>query len=300
MTAPVRAALLAMLALVACSRNPATGQRQFNIISTQQAVSLGSEAEPEFLKSYGGELRDAEIVAYVRGLGHQLAKSSEMPKLPWEFHVVDSAEINAFALPGGKIFVSRGLLEELDSEAELAGVLGHEIGHVTAEHIGQQMSRRLAVLAAATAVGAVAAHRDEDWLRALGIGAQVGGAVYLLKFGRDQELQADALGVRYMTRVGYNPEGQEEVLKTLDRVAKHSTRPPEFLSTHPYPETRVREIDGLIDEDYREAQDYPFMKRRYRHTVLSRLDDMPPPRHGKAPEERALLPEPAHPAVGGY
>src|SRR5690349_5774489 len=98
-----------LLVSVACTRNPATGERSFNVISTSQAVQLGEEAEPKFLQSYGGEVKSPEVVTYVRNLGKELAAKSELPKLPWEFHVVDSAVVNAFALPGGKIFVTRGL-----------------------------------------------------------------------------------------------------------------------------------------------------------------------------------------------
>jgi predicted Zn-dependent protease len=130
-----------LLPVGGCSSNPATGQAQLNMISEAEEVKLGSESAPRFIKQMGGEVPDAEIRRYVSRIGRNLAGACERPHLPWEFFVVDSAMLNAFALPGGKVFVSRRLMIKLNNEAELAGVLGHEIGHVTAEHIGQQMTQ---------------------------------------------------------------------------------------------------------------------------------------------------------------
>jgi len=121
---------------------------------------------------------------YVADLVLQLADVSHKPDLPWEANVVDSAVVNAFALPGGKVFVTRGLLELLDNEAELAGVMGHEIAHVTAEHIGQQMAQAIGIQVLGIGLGMAGSVSDSDWLRALGVGSQVGGSLYLLRFSR--------------------------------------------------------------------------------------------------------------------
>lgn len=274
------ALFLALAIALGCSRNVATGERQFNLLSRQQEIELGSQAAPQFLKGYGGELPDAAVVRYVRSLGHELAAKSERAHLPWEFHVVDSSEVNAFALPGGKVFVSRGLLARLDDEAQLAAVLGHEIGHVTAQHIGQQVSRQMAVGAAATALGAVGEAQDRAWLRVLGVGAQVGGAVYLLHFSREQELEADALGMRYMTRLGYDPAGEVRVLRVLAALEKESGgRPPQILATHPAAKDRVRAAEGRIARQYREPRAYVSAPLRYDRAVLVRLAALPPPRN---------------------
>ena len=128
-----------------CSTNLATGQSQLNFISTQREIAIGSEASPKFLEEYGGEIPSTKIKQYVSDLGQRLAAQSERPELPWEFHVIDSQVINAFALPGGKVFISRGLMAKMTNEAQLAGVLGHEIGHVTAQHVGQRMTQGLIV-----------------------------------------------------------------------------------------------------------------------------------------------------------
>ncbi len=280
MTRALVACMVAALSLSSgCANNKATGDRQFNLLSTQREIALGKEAAPEFEKSYGGSLRDGSIVDYVQRLGHALAEESERPGLPWEFHVVDSSVVNAFALPGGQVFVSRGLLEQLHSEAELAGVLGHEIGHVTAQHIGQQMSQQLALVLATTAVGVIAEQQDEKWLQVLGVGTQVGGAVYLLKFSRDQELEADALGMRYMVRLGYDPAAQRDVLKMLGEL-DHGDQPPEILSTHPTSRTRVAQVDELMKTTFK-GKHGPRQEQRYEEVVLARLDELPAAHHGK-------------------
>lgn len=273
--------LLALILLSGCTTNPATGERQFNTLGNNEEISLGTQAEPEFLKQYGGEVPSPKLTAYVRDLGMKLAKSGERPDLPWNFHVVDSAVINAFALPGGKVFVSRGLLAKMNSEAQLAGVLGHECGHVTAQHIGQQMSRAQVVQGLGVVIGVIGSQTNNRYLDVLGVGAAAGGTVYLLKFGREQELQADALGIRYMTRLGYNPIAQRQVMEILQKEAG-SGGGPEFLSTHPYPESRVQRINEILAKEYPNAMtsnQYKFNPSEYKSNVLDELARLPPPKH---------------------
>lgn len=270
-------------ALSACRTNPATGRSQFNILSSSQELSIGAQASPQFLKEYGGELPDSQLVEYVRDLGQRLAQVSERATLPWAFHLVDSSVVNAFALPGGKVFVSRGLLESLNNEAELASVLGHEVGHVTAEHIGQQMSRAMVLQGVAVGVGLAANRSDSEWGQVLGAGVSVGGGVYLLKFGRDQETEADQLGLRYMSRLGYNPVAQIAVMKALKKASGGGAAPVEFLSTHPHPETRIKRLEKLIPKKYPDYQTpgvYRFNQDEYKQNVLDRLAKLPPARHG--------------------
>ena len=280
--------LLPLLGVPACSTNPATGERQLNFMSTEQEISLGSEAEPQFLQSYGGEIPDPQIQSYVSDLGQRLAAVSERPDLPWEFHAVNSEVINAFALPGGKIFITRGLISQMNNEAQLAGVLGHEVGHVTAQHIGQQMSRRMAIGAGvaltSAALGIAAQTTGEEWLQLLGVGVGVGGTVggslYALDFGRDQESQADELGLRYMTKLGYNPLAQVQVMEILAQAGGGGGGGPEFLATHPYPETRIKRLHEQIEEQYPKADRpgaYKFGEAEFQRKVLDRLDDLPPP-----------------------
>ena len=290
--------ILTLLALATfatgCSTNPATGKSQLNWLSTEKERSLGNEASPKFVKQYGGDIPSHSIQAYVSDLGHRLAAVSERPDLEWEFHVVDSAVINAFALPGGKVFVTRGLIEKLSSEAQLAGVLGHEVGHVTGQHIGQQMTRAMIITGIGIGVGIAGEQSDEDWMKILGVGTSVGGGLYLLSYGRNQETQSDELGVRYMTRLGYNPVGQIQVMKVL-KQASGGGAGIEFFATHPYPDTRIKHLNAHIRErypDYKDPQKYRVYRDRYQRTVLAELKRLPPPAHD--PEKQQAETDPGN------
>ncbi len=275
-------AVLFLTAIAGCSTNPATGQKQLNWISTEKENSLGAEAAPKFVEQYGGDIPSESIHKYINDLGHRLAAVSERPDLDWEFHAVDSAVINAFALPGGKVFVTRGLMKELTSEAQLAGVLGHEVGHVTAQHIGQQMTRAIIITGIGVGIGVAGEQSDEDWLTVLGVGTSVGGGLYMLSYGRNQETQSDELGLRYMTHLGYNPIGQVQVMKVLKRASGGNGRGMEFLATHPYPDTRIKHLNQIIREqypDYKDPQKYRVYRDRYQRTVLAELKRLPKPGH---------------------
>ncbi|QYU69871.1 M48 family metalloprotease [Leptolyngbya sp. 15MV] len=224
-----------------CTTNPATGKSIFTMgMSRQTQISLGNQAAPQFRQEMGGSVPDERLQRYVDDIGRRMAALTEgdNPSLPWEFNLVNTSQVNAFALPGGKVFFTRGLAEKLTSEAQMAGVIGHEIGHVTAEHGAQRMASTIAfnagLVATAVIVG-VSGDRDLQRIAAVGVPAiAVGGNLVLLKFGRNEELEADRLGVRYMVGPGYNPRGQMEVMQVLASLST-GPRPPEFLSTHPDP-----------------------------------------------------------------
>ncbi len=274
--------VLASAVIAGCSTNPATGERQLNLLSPDREKALGAEASPKFVKQYGGDIPSPAIQKYVSDIGHRLAAVSERPDLEWEFHAVDSAVINAFALPGGKVFVTRGLMEELKSEAQLAGVLGHEVGHVTAQHIGQQMTRAIIITGIGVGIGIAGEQSDDDWLTVLGVGTSVGGGLYMLSYGRNQETQADDLGVRYMTRIGYNPIAQVQVMKVLKRASGGGGRGMEFLATHPYPDTRIKHLNEIIRKqypDYDDPQKYRINRDRYHRKILAEFKRLPPPEH---------------------
>ncbi|MEX1311449.1 MAG: M48 family metalloprotease, partial [Candidatus Sulfomarinibacteraceae bacterium] len=255
-----------LVALSACTMNPATGQRQLTLISEAQEVAMGRQAEPQVLATFG-EYPDKEWQRYVNDLGQQLAAASERPHLPWAFHVLDDPLVNAFAYPGGFIYVTRGILSHFNSEAELVSVLGHEIGHVTARHSVEQMSQQqLAQLGLG-----VAAVASEDFRQYAGYAA-AGLQVLFLKFGRDDERQSDDLGLRYMTRAGYDPNEMPNVFRTFDRMqdAGGGGRIPEWQSTHPDPENRVGRIEAQIVNLPPEKQDGKVEREGY----LRRLQGM--------------------------
>ena len=274
--------LLAML--TGCSVNPATGQKQLNFISSSQEISMGASAAPQFTQGYGGTVPSQAVRSYVSEIGGQLANVCERPDLPWEFTIVDSSVINAFALPGGKVFISRGLADKLDNEAQLAGVLGHEIGHVTAQHIGQQMTRAMIIQGIGIGLAVAGDKTDNDMLKILGVGTTAGGTIYMLKFGRDQESQADELGIRYMTRLGYNPLGQVQVMQVLKDASGGGGKQPEILLSHPLPQTRIDRLTHMIQSRYPGAfnQDngqFRFAASNYQQRMLLPLQSLSPAKH---------------------
>ncbi len=296
--------LAAALTLGACSTNPATGARSLTLLSWNEEKAMGAEAAPQFTAEFGGAVSDEPLQRYVTQVGQRLVAQIE-PEVPsdleWEFTLLDSDVINAFALPGGKVFMTRGLASRFTDEAQLAGVLGHEIGHVTARHGNQRMSKQIGfnILMGAAAVGVGIADSDSD-IRKYGQYAvpalAVGGNVVLLKYGRDEESQADQLGVRYMARAGYNPTAQREVMEILQQASGSSAgRSPEWLSTHPYPETRIERLNQILAEQYPDANTNPAYARaeqRYRTEFLARLNSLPPAKHTGAmltPGEEAII-----------
>lgn len=234
-------AVVAITTITACATNPVTGRRQLSLISESQEIQMGREASQGDLKRVG-EVADPGVQAMVRRIGTSMATKSERPNLPWEFHVLDDAAINAFAYPGGFIFVTRGLLTNLNSEAELAEVVGHEIGHVTAKHsvvsMSEQQLAQIGLVGASIFSSTVARYGDL-------IGG--GASLLFLKFGRDDELQADALGFKYSLAQGYDVREAPKVFQTLARLSGTEGRVPEWQSTHPDPGNRAQLAQKRVD-----------------------------------------------------
>ncbi|MEE8061265.1 MAG: M48 family metallopeptidase, partial [Gemmatimonadales bacterium] len=224
--------LVACAALVwACAVNPVTGKRELSLISESQEIRMGQEGAQSVVNTIG-LYPDSSLQAYVARLGQSMAVASERPQLPWSFAVVNDATVNAFALPGGQIFVTRGILTHFNSEAELMSVLGHEIGHVTAKHSVSQISKaQIAQLG--LGVGMVLTPSLDVLHQVAGSGLQV----LFLKFGRDDEAQSDELGFRYMVEAGYDPREATDIFELLGRLGGGG-RLPEWQSTHPDPENR--------------------------------------------------------------
>ena len=229
--------------------NPATGQRQYTSLSQADEQKIGAQEHPKVLKEFGGVYDNPKISGYVAELGGRLAANSELPNQKWTFTVLDSPIVNAFALPGGYIYISRGLMSLANSEAELAGVLGHEIGHVTGRHTAQRVTRAqvVGVGGLLASIGAAALGVDP---RMVGQVAQVAGQGYVASFSRGQELEADQLGVRYLARAGYDPFAQADFLANLQAQSElqsklagggYDPNRVDFFATHPATAQRVRE-----------------------------------------------------------
>jgi predicted Zn-dependent protease len=230
---------------VACATNPVTGKRELSLMSEAQEVAIGKESDAQ-IRQEMGVYDDPELQKYVSDIGLRMAKQSERPALPWQFTVVDQPAINAFALPGGFIYITRGILPFLDSEAELAGVIGHEIGHVTARHGAQQYTRSIGGQIGLVALGVfVPAARPFGELSSQAL------ALLFLRYGREDEIQADGLGARYTVTQGWDPAGVQGMLSTLgrlDEAAGERKGVPNFLSTHPEPLARVQEVEPLVQQ----------------------------------------------------
>src|SRR5688572_26316227 len=236
---------LLVLTLAACATNPATGKKEISLMSEAQEIDLGKNMDGEVRREMG-IYEDPELQRYVESVGMRLARSSQRPNLPWHFAVVDEPAINAFALPGGYIYLTRGILPFLDNEAELAGVLGHEIGHVTARHSAQQYTKATTAGIGVTLLSILVPEaRPFQSLTETALG------VLFLKYGRDDELQADELGVKYTANTGWNPAGVAGMLRTLGRLdeADGSRRGiPNWLATHPTPAARVERIQAVVEK----------------------------------------------------
>jgi predicted Zn-dependent protease len=228
--------LFAVLTVVstACATNPVTGKKQMSLLSEVEEIAIGQQQDAEIRREMG-VYGDQALQRYVSDIGQELARVSHRPNLPWSFTIVDNAAINAFALPGGYIYLTRGILAYLDDEAELAGVLGHEIGHVTARHAAQSYTRHAQASIGLTILSIfVPSTAPFTELGAAGLG------VLFLRHGREAELEADRLGVEYGSSAGYDPAGVPRFLATLARVSALSERGvPNWLSTHPDPGSRV-------------------------------------------------------------
>ncbi|HEX2835658.1 MAG TPA: M48 family metalloprotease [Thermoanaerobaculia bacterium] len=235
---------LVLLLLTACATNPATGRSEFNIVSEQQELAMGKEAHEQVLAEYGVYDEKPELNAMVDRIGHEIAASSPRPNLPWTFTLLDTPMVNAMALPGGYIYVTRGILERMNSEDELAGVIGHEVAHVAARHSAQSISRAtLAQVGLAAAMVAAGYENTEryGWLAAVGVG------LLFTKYSRSQETQADVLGTDYMSGAGWNPYGSANMLQGLQRLQGGRTAGIErYFMDHPDPAKRVEDVKREI------------------------------------------------------
>lgn len=227
--------LMLCVMFCSCVRNPVTGKRQLALLSESQEIAMGQESHPAVLSEFG-LVDNAELQKYCTRIGSDLAKVSHRPDLPWHFAIVDSPVVNAFAVPGGYIYITRGILEHMNNEAELAGVLGHEIGHVTARHSVTQISQGQ-LIQVGLGLGSIFSSR----FRQFGGLAQMGMEVLMLKFSRDHENEADQLGLKYMADCGYDPEQMSRFFQVFIGMREESEQSiPGWLSTHPTPPDRIR------------------------------------------------------------
>jgi predicted Zn-dependent protease len=223
------------------SVNPVTGEKQYVKVSAQQEVAMGLQAAPEMAQQFGGAIPNGPEADLVRRVGNRLVQRTKAKNTEYrfEFHLLrDGETINAFALPGGQVFITMGLLSKLETEGQLAGVLGHEIGHVIGRHGAEHMAKGELMQGL---VGAIGAASDG---KAMAI-AQMAAQMANLKYGRQDEHEADIFGLEYIVQAGYDPRGILGVMKVLEEASK-GNRQPEWMSSHPLPANRIEELEDRI------------------------------------------------------
>jgi predicted Zn-dependent protease len=230
--------LLTILVVGSCARNPVTGKKEIVTMSEEQEIQMGKEADPQVIAQFG-LYEDREIQQYINRIGQQMVQVSHRKNIKYEFKVINAEFINAFALPGGYVYFTRGIMAHFNNEAEFAGVLGHEIGHITARHsVAQQRNQLFGQL------GLIAGLIIAPNLAPFAESASQGLQLLFLKFSRDAERQSDQLGVEYSSRLGYDAREMAGFFNTLSRK-EGEARLPEFLSTHPDPGNRNKTVTKL-------------------------------------------------------
>ena len=237
-------ALIFILSIFACSRNPVTGKKELMLMSESQEKNLGLQSDPSIVASYG-LYEDDKMQAFINTKGKQMGKISHRPNLDYQFKILDSPVVNAFAVPGGYIYFTRGIMAHFNNEAEFAGVLGHEIGHVTARHSASQYSKGM--LAQVGLIAGIIV--SKDFAQYANVASQ-GLQLLFLKFGRDDESQSDQLGVEYSTKIGYDAHEMADFFKTLDRMREGTGAEelPTFMSTHPDPADRFNKVHAAASK----------------------------------------------------
>lgn len=236
--------LACLLFCAGCAKNPVTGNRQLVLMSESQEIEMGKSADPQIIAQYG-LYPDKNLQDFINAKGKAMAAISHRPNLEYQFRVVDSDIINAFAVPGGYVYFTRGIMAHFNNEAEFAGVLGHEIGHIAARHsVEQQRNQLLGQL------GLIAGIIVAPDLAQFAESASQGLGLLFLKFGRDAERESDRLGVEYSSKIGYDAEEMAGFFQTLQRQSEKSgsAELPTFMSTHPNPGDRNRTVSSLAKE----------------------------------------------------
>lgn len=233
--------------------NPVTGEDQHISLTVDQEIALGLQAVPEMAAEFGGLDPDQTAQALVDKVGERLVATSAARETPYKFEfslLADNETINAFALPGGPVFITASLMNRFETEGQLASVLAHEIGHVVARHSAEQMAKAQLTegLSGAAIIAASNPDNPQSSQQAAALAAAVGQMVNM-KYGRDDELEADRLGVRFMVEAGYDPRSMIRVMEILAE-AGDGAGPPEFFSTHPNPERRIEQIQAAIQEEF--------------------------------------------------
>ena len=248
--------LILLAAMAGCAVNPVTGRSELALVSEQQEVEIGKKEYPFSRQAGGGDYKDDDLDRYVNEVGRRLAAVSHRPDIPFQFKVIDSSVPNAFALPGGPIAIHRGLLASLENEAQLAAVLGHEIGHVTARHYVQSVSSNMLLNVGLVAVGVGVSMSGTDFGQPIMLGSAVAANMANMKFSRSHEEQSDRLGIDYMVRAGYDPQGAVQLQEYFYKVVEKEKKPDwleGLFRTHPFSMERMEANRRMVNSMPRQS-----------------------------------------------
>ncbi|MBK8346697.1 MAG: M48 family metalloprotease [Saprospiraceae bacterium] len=267
-------ALLTMLVVMSCARNPVTGKKELSLMSESQEIAMGKDNDPAIVAQFG-LYENPTLQAFITAKGKEMAAISHRPNLPYEFKILDSPIVNAFAVPGGYVYFTRGIMGHFNNEAEFTGVLGHEIGHITAKHAARQ--QRDQILAQ---IGLMGGMIFSEQFRKFADVAQQGMGLLFLKFSRDHESESDKLGVEYSTKIGYDAHQMAGFFNTLKKLSGEGGAIPTFLSTHPDPGDRYNKVN-MMATDIQKNMD-PATLKINRNNYLRMIDGII---HGEDPKQ---------------
>jgi predicted Zn-dependent protease len=256
-------ALSAAGVMIGCATNPVTGQSQLMLMSRDQEIELDRQHAPQQFSADYGTVQDKALNDYIDRVGQKIAKKTHRPDMPYSFRAVNATYVNAYAFPGGSIAATRGILLKLENEAELASLLGHELGHVNARHTAQQMTKGTITQVLVGGLAAYAGSRGQIYGTLASSLGMVGAGALLASYSRENEREADSLGMTYMVRAGYNPEGFVGLMEMLNSMSKHNASAFDLMfATHPMSQERY---DTAVAEAarYPDARANPLFKERY-------------------------------------
>lgn len=247
-----------------CATDPVTGKKQFMLVSENTEIKIDQQYAPMQISSDFGAVQDSQLNSYVSEVGNKMAAKSHRPHMPYSFRVVNATYVNAYAFPGGTIAATRGIMLSMDNEAELAALLGHELGHVNARHSAEQMSKGKLAQAAVGGVSVLAGTQSAalgDLANQLG---QVGAGALLASYSRDNEREADALGMKYMVGAGYGSQGFVGLMDMLNSMSKHKSTTVDLLfATHPMSQERYNTAVQMANTQYQSSLKGPLGRERY-------------------------------------
>ena len=247
-----------------CATDPVTGKKQFMLVSEDTEIQIDKQYSPLQFSTDFGAVQDSRLNSYVSEVGNRMAAASHRPRMPYSFRVVNATYVNAYAFPGGSIAATRGIMLSLDNEAELASLLGHELGHVNARHSAEQMSKGQLTQAVVGGISVVAGTQSAALGDLAGQLGQIGAGALLARYSRDNEREADALGMAYMVGAGYGSEGFIGLMEMLNSLSKHKSSSVELLfATHPMSQERYDTAVQAANVKYQSALKGPLYRERY-------------------------------------